>query len=125
MLFDTVLSIFVFIVVIGIVVTIHELGHLIVARWCGVHVEVFSFGFGRELVGFTDRHGTRWQIAPIPLGGYVSMASEENSVSPRVADLWRHALITIGGPAANYVFAVAGFSVLYWLYGVTVPEIGR
>ena len=56
-----------FLFVLSVVVFFHELGHFLVARWCGVKVLVFSIGFGRELVGFTDRHGTRWKIAAIPL----------------------------------------------------------
>jgi len=58
-----------FILVIGPLVFIHEMGHFLAARWCGVQVEVFSIGFGREIVGWTDRHGTRWKIAWMPLGG--------------------------------------------------------
>ena len=59
----------------------HELGHFLVARWCGVRVLVFSVGFGPELLGFTDRHGTRWKIAAIPLGGYVKFFGDENAAS--------------------------------------------
>src|SRR5262245_41665532 len=60
-----------FLVVLTIVVFFHELGHFLVARWCGVRVLVFSVGFGPELIGFNDRHGTRWKLSAIPLGGYV------------------------------------------------------
>ena len=62
-----------FLFVLSIVVFFHELGHFLVARWCGVRVLTFSIGFGPELVGFNDRHGTRWKISAIPLGGYVQI----------------------------------------------------
>ncbi len=61
-----------FLFVLTLVVFFHELGHFLVARWCGVKVLIFSIGFGPELFGFNDRHGTRWKVAAIPLGGYVS-----------------------------------------------------
>src|ERR671928_335046 len=70
-----------FLFVLTIVVFFHELGHFIVARWCGVRVLVFSLGFGPELVGFNDRHGTRWKISAIPLGGYVKFFGDENAAS--------------------------------------------
>ena len=66
---------------LSVVVFFHELGHFLVARWCGVRVLTFSVGFGPELVGFTDRHGTRWKIAAIPLGGYVKFFGDENAAS--------------------------------------------
>jgi regulator of sigma E protease len=60
-----------FLFVLTIVVFIHELGHFLAARWCGVGIKAFSIGFGPEIVGFNDRYGTRWKISWIPLGGYV------------------------------------------------------
>jgi regulator of sigma E protease len=65
-----------FLFVITLVVFVHELGHFLVARWCGVTVETFSIGFGREIVGFTDRKGTRWKLSWIPLGGYVKFLGD-------------------------------------------------
>ena len=65
--------------VLTIVVFFHELGHFLVARWCGVAVKVFSIGFGPELIGFNDRKGTRWQLSAIPLGGYVKFLGDENA----------------------------------------------
>ena len=59
----------------------HELGHFLVARWAGVKVLVFSVGFGPELLGFTDRHGTRWKLSAIPLGGYVKFFGDQNAAS--------------------------------------------
>ena len=70
-----------FLFVLTIVVFFHELGHFLVARWCGVKVSAFSIGFGKEIFAFTDRHGTRWRFAWIPLGGYVKFLDDENSAS--------------------------------------------
>src|SRR5215467_854989 len=69
-----------FLVVLTILVFIHELGHFIVARLCGVGVEVFSIGFGPELFGFTDRTGTRWKFSWLPLGGYFRMFGQDDNV---------------------------------------------
>ena len=63
-----------FLAVLTVVVFVHEFGHFIVARWCGVTVKTFSIGFGKEIFGFTDRKGTRWRFAWIPLGGYVRIS---------------------------------------------------
>ena len=77
-----------FLFVLTIVVFFHELGHFLVARWAGVKVLTFSLGFGPELFGFNDRHGTRWKVSAIPLGGYVKFFGDENAASvpagPRV-----------------------------------------
>src|SRR5918999_6421000 len=70
-----------FLFVLTIVVFFHELGHFLVARWAGVKVLTFSIGFGPELAGFNDRHGTRWKIAAIPLGGYVKFFGDESEAS--------------------------------------------
>src|SRR5215217_3007017 len=70
-----------FLFVLTIVVFFHELGHFLVARWCGVRVLTFSVGFGPELFGFDDRHGTRWKVSAIPLGGYVKFFGDENAAS--------------------------------------------
>src|SRR2546421_5961434 len=67
--------------VFSLVVFFHELGHFLVARWCGVRILVFSIGFGPELFGFNDRHGTRWKVAAVPLGGYVKFFGDENAAS--------------------------------------------
>src|SRR5262245_8734379 len=74
-------SVLTFLLVLSIVVFVHEFGHFIVARWCGVAVKTFSIGFGREIFGFTDRKGTRWRFAWIPLGGYVKFVDDENAAS--------------------------------------------
>ena len=70
-----------FLFVLTIVVFFHEFGHFLVARWCGIRVLTFSLGFGPEIAGFNDRHGTRWKISAIPLGGYVKFFGDENAAS--------------------------------------------
>src|SRR2546423_10130827 len=70
-----------FLFVLTIVVFFHELGHFLVARWAGVKVLTFSLGFGPELVGFNDRHETRWKISAIPLGGYVKLLRDASEAS--------------------------------------------
>ena len=65
-----------FLIALMIIVFIHELGHFLVARWCGVSVEAFSIGFGKEIAGWVDRHGTRWKLSWIPLGGYVKFKGD-------------------------------------------------
>src|ERR1700680_5308023 len=81
-------SVLPFLFVLTVVVFFHELGHFLVARRCGVKIGVFSIGFGPELLGFNDRHGTRWKIAAIPLGGYVKFFGDDNAASvPDPADV--------------------------------------
>jgi regulator of sigma E protease len=124
-----------FLFVLTIVVFFHELGHFLVARWCGVKVLTFSIGFGRELVGFNDRHGTRWKISLIPLGGYVKFFGDENAASvpdqSALADMSEaerkvsfvhqkvapRAAIVVAGPLANFVLAIAIFAGLFMIYG--------
>src|SRR5688572_14408201 len=120
---------------LSVVVFFHELGHFLVARWCGVRVLTFSVGFGPELAGFTDRHGTRWKISAIPLGGYVKFFGDENAASvPDPAaiasmspDERQHsffhkpvrqrAAIVAAGPIANFILAIAIFAVIFTIYG--------
>ena len=124
-----------FLFVLTVVVFFHELGHFLVARWNGVRVLVFSIGFGPELFGFNDKHGTRWKISAIPLGGYVKFFGDENaaSVPDRTAaasmteaerkDSFIHqrvgprAAIVVAGPLANFILAVAIFAGLFMIYG--------
>jgi len=116
-----VLTVIAFIVALGLLVTIHELGHYSVARWCGVHVERFSFGFGKVLFKRTDKRGCEWAFSALPLGGYVMMRNEppENATAAEVASaynaktLWQRSAITVAGPVANLVLAV----LLYALIG--------
>jgi len=132
-----------FVAVLTVVVFVHELGHYLVARWAGVKVEVFSIGFGRELLGFTDSHGTRWKVSLLPLGGYVKMfgdredaetgeqpprpmTPDERSVSFFHKPVIRRMAIVVAGPAANYVFAAIVFAILFSSFGqqVTSTVIG-
>src|ERR1700740_1419536 len=70
-----------FLFVLTIVVFVHELGHYLVARWCGVKVETFSIGFGSELFGWYEKQGTRWRISALPRGGYVKMFGDAGEAS--------------------------------------------
>jgi regulator of sigma E protease len=124
-----------FLFVLSLVVFFHELGHFLIARWCGVRILVFSIGFGPELVGFNDRHGTRWKIAAIPLGGYVKFLGDENAASmpdgERLASMEasdkaesfafqpvaKRAAIVVAGPMANFLLAIVIFAGVFMFYG--------
>jgi regulator of sigma E protease len=124
-----------FLFVLTIVVFFHELGHFLVARWCGVRVTAFSVGFGPELFGRDDRHGTRWKLSAIPLGGYVKFAGDENEASApdnqalaamseeeragafQTKSVARRAAIVAAGPIANFLLAIVIFSVLFGTLG--------
>jgi regulator of sigma E protease len=124
-----------FLFVLTVVVFFHELGHFLVARWCGVRVLVFSVGFGPELFGFTDRKGTRWKISAVPLGGYVKFLGDENAASvpdqaavsgmseeeKRVSfphqTVGPRAAIVAAGPIANFILAIVIFAGLFTIFG--------
>ncbi len=116
-----------FLVLLGVLVFVHEFGHYWAARRCGVRVEVFSVGFGRELCGWTDRAGTRWKIALVPLGGYVRMfgevdggrplTPEERAVAFGDKSIGQRAFIVAAGPAANFLFAILVAAVMFMTYG--------
>ena len=124
-----------FLFVLTVVVFFHELGHFLIARWCGVRVLVFSIGFGPELFGFNDRHGTRWKVAAIPLGGYVKFFGDENAASVPDAETISHmteterresfffkpvgqrAAIVVAGPVANFLLAIVIFAAVFTFYG--------
>ena len=124
-----------FVVVLTLVVFIHELGHFLVARWCGIRVQAFSIGFGREIVGFFDRHGTRWKFCWIPLGGYVRFIDDETAASTsspeamsrlspedrkgafQAQPLRSRAMVVAAGPAFNIVSAVIIYILTFWLIG--------
>lgn len=129
-----------FLFVLTIVVFVHEMGHYLVGRWCGIGVTAFSIGFGPELIGFNDRHGTRWKLSAIPLGGYVKFvgdmavtsqpdqqASEKlTEAQKRVAfhlqPVWKRALTVFAGPAFNFILTIAVFAVMFASYGRYVSE---
>jgi regulator of sigma E protease len=133
-----------FIVILGVVVFIHELGHFLVGRWCGVGVKAFSIGFGPELAGFTDRRGTRWKVCAIPLGGYVKFAGDANAASVPdfesartmteaeraesfiLKPLHKRAAVVVAGPVANFLLAIAIFAISFMVLGrmVQEPSIG-
>ncbi len=124
-----------FLFVLTIIVFIHEFGHFIVARWCGIKVLVFSIGFGPELVGFNDRYGTRWKVSAIPLGGYVKFFGDENAASVPDPDaiaamnpderkvsffhksVAARAAVVAAGPIANFLLAIAIFATIFAIYG--------
>jgi len=132
-----------FLFVLTIVVFFHELGHFLVARWCGVGVETFSIGFGREIVGWNDKHGTRWRLSLIPLGGYVkfvddsgeastpdlealeAMTEEQKARSFHLKPLWAKSAIVSAGPIANFLLAIVIFSFVFSLNGkqLTLPIV--
>ncbi|QHA89941.1 sigma E protease regulator RseP [Serratia rhizosphaerae] len=126
-MFSVLWNLVAFIIALGILITVHEFGHFWVARRCGVRVERFSIGFGRALWRRTDRHGTEFVIALIPLGGYVKMLDERvETVAPERRHqafnnktVWQRAAIVSAGPIANFLFAV----VAYWLvFIIGVPS---
>lgn len=114
-----------FLFIITIVVFFHELGHFLVARMFGTAVETFSLGFGREIVGWTDRKGTRWKISWIPVGGYVKflgdadasskpdteavekLSPEQRARTLAAKPIWQKSLIVAAGPIANFILAIA------------------
>lgn len=133
----------VFILVLGVLVFVHEFGHYAMARLFGIRVETFSVGFGREILGLTDRHGTRWKIGWIPLGGYAKFAGDLNEASqpdPAVAalpeaerrelfqfrPLWQRAAVVAAGPLINFLFAILLFTLFFmtWGHQYTPPVAG-
>ncbi len=134
-----------FLFVLTVVVFVHELGHFLVARWCGVKVTTFSIGFGPEIFGFNDRHGTRWRFAWVPLGGYVkfldddnaasvpsqeamaNMSAEERAGSFHSKTVGQRAAVVAAGPIANFILAIAIFAIMAMIWGVTSmePRVGK
>jgi regulator of sigma E protease len=130
-------TILAFLLVIGPLVFVHEMGHYLVGRWFGVHAETFSIGFGRELAAWHDRRGTRWRIGALPLGGYVKFAGDMNAASQTdpawlelppqernrsfpAKPLWQRALIVAAGPAINLLFAAVILGGFAYVYGENV-----
>ncbi|WP_108459444.1 RIP metalloprotease RseP [Devosia naphthalenivorans] len=131
-----------FLAVLTVIVFVHEMGHYLVARWNGVAIQTFSVGFGRELFGWNDKHGTRWRISAVPLGGYVRFVGDMNAAStpddeaianasPELAprlfankNVWQRIAVVAAGPIANVILT---FLILYALllgYGrYTIPPV--
>ena len=118
-----------FLLLLGPLVTVHELGHYLVGRSFGVKADAFSVGFGKEIAGFTDRLGTRWRLSALPLGGYVQFKGDMNPASIpdpdapaeegsfQSAALWKRALIVAAGPVTNLVVAILIFAAFFMIYG--------
>lgn len=113
-----------------VIIFIHEMGHYLVGRWCGIGASAFSIGFGPELWGFNDRRGTRWRVAAIPLGGYVKFIGDEDAVSMTAnavsaqcpdsfaaATAWRRAATVFAGPLFNGILTVVLLSILFFTSG--------
>ena len=129
-----------FVVVLGVLVFVHEFGHYLAARLCGVHVEVFSIGFGKTITEWTDSIGTKWKLSWLPLGGYVKLHGQERpqDVADDVRASWipgktfhdkpvaSRAIVVAAGPVANFLLAAVLFAALFMAVGrpVTQPVIG-
>lgn len=136
-----------FLVVLGVVVFVHEYGHYIVGRWCGIRAEIFSIGFGPELFHWIDKRGMRWRVGALPLGGYVKFAGDMNAASAggpdksalaamseaeragsfHLAPVWKRALTVAAGPMANFLLSVAVFAGMAMIAGkeLNEPVIGE
>jgi regulator of sigma E protease len=126
-MFDLLRTVVSFLVVLGVLVFVHEFGHYLAARLCGVHVEAFSIGFGRALATWRDRRGTEWRLAALPLGGYVKLHGQQplETVTPEERARWipgrafqekpvgARAVVVAAGPAANFVLAFLLFALLF------------
>lgn len=128
-------AILAFVVALSVIVAIHEYGHYIVGRWCGIHAEVFSIGFGPVVWSGVDRHGTKWQIAALPLGGFVKFLGDSSAASGKDgdaisalspedrkrtmhgADLWRRAATVAAGPVFNFIFSICVFAGVFFFSG--------
>lgn len=130
-----------FLISIMVIVFVHEFGHYIVGRWSGIHAEVFSLGFGRVIFSRTDRHGTRWQLAAVPLGGYVKFLGDANASSANPdeaalsrlsaqekrrtmhgAPLWARAATVLAGPMFNVLLTMVVFGAMVSIWGVINDE---
>lgn len=133
-----------FVIALSVIVAIHEYGHYIVGKWCGIHAEVFSLGFGPVLFKRTDRHGTQWQVAALPFGGYVKFLGDADAASGKDgeaistlseadrartmhgAKLWKRAATVAAGPIFNFILSIIVFGGMIFIQGTATerPTIG-
>jgi regulator of sigma E protease len=130
-------TLFAFLLLLGTLVVVHELGHYSVGRWFGVKADKFSIGFGPQIWGRVDKRGTLWRVGALPLGGYVQFAGDMNPASQpdenwerlsaaernqtfQSKALWKRALIVFAGPAVNFLLAIAILSGFLIHYGQAV-----
>ncbi|MFN3721171.1 MAG: RIP metalloprotease RseP [Rhizobium rhizophilum] len=129
-----------YILILSLLVFIHEMGHYLAGRWSGIRILAFSVGFGPELVGFTDKNGTRWKISAVPLGGYVrffgdadaasrpdgtmaeELTEEERAQTLNGAKLWKRAVTVAAGPLANFLLAIVIFAGMFATMGKSVSD---
>jgi regulator of sigma E protease len=130
-----------FLLVIGPLIFIHELGHYFAGRWFGIKADIFSIGFGREVAGWTDKRGTRWKVGWLPLGGYVKfkgdmnpasqpseewlkLPAEERAQTFQSKPVWQRFIVVAAGPFVNFVFAIFAFIGIFGTIGVpTTPAV--
>lgn len=129
------LTLLAFVAALSVIVAIHEYGHYIVGRWCGIKADVFSLGFGPVLFARTDKHGTRWQVAALPFGGYVKFMGDANAASGTASDtyeemppalkrqtmlgapLWARTLTVAAGPVFNFILSILVFGAIIMSQG--------
>ncbi|MFZ5608898.1 MAG: RIP metalloprotease RseP [Pseudomonadota bacterium] len=134
-------SLAMFLIVITVLVFVHEMGHYLVARLFKIRVETFSIGFGREIFGWNDKHGTRWKVSLVPLGGYVKffgdanaasgpdaavagMSEAERAVAFPAKPVYQRAAVVAAGPVINYLFAILIFAGFFLVLGYNhVPPV--
>ena len=130
-----------FVVALSVIVAVHEYGHYIVARWSGIKAEVFSLGFGPVIFSRMDRHGTKWQFALLPLGGYVKFLGDSNAASANVADgtagmaperrrqtmqgapLWARSATVAAGPVFNFILSTLVFGTVIMMQGKSIEPL--
>src|SRR5579862_3608695 len=125
-----------FFIILSVIVFVHEFGHYLIAKLCGVKIEAFSVGFGKELLGWNDRSGTRWRISLLPLGGYVKMFGDSSSASTADTEalermnpaerkftfhhkpLYKKSAIVAAGPVSNFILTITVFFYLILTTGL-------
>ncbi|WP_375661540.1 RIP metalloprotease [Bartonella sp. CR127HXZ] len=121
--------------IIMIIIFVHEFGHYLIGRWCGIKALVFSLGFGPEIASYTDKHGTKWRLALIPVGGYVKFVGDEEKIdmvssqsslivdgSFASAHAWKKAATVFAGPFFNALFTVVILTFFFFIYGRVAIE---